>query len=420
MDRDSILFAMANPDPEILPGDAKKAGAAVVATGRSDFPNQVNNVLGFPGIFRGALDVRASDVNEAMKIAAAHALADLVGDKLSFDLVIPEPFDLHIAPAVAEAVAQAAMESGVARQPRDPGWVRRHTEELLGAVGSMRELDVSARHRGGGQAGRRGLLQSGRRPDVALSQSPAAGGVRDRAGHPPPAARERRPRQRTEQMPALPGHRPGRGLPGDRPGRAPGGRQTWRTPSNEGVRKGYTDGYLRKSAVADPIGARKNTGDNTPAMLHTRIVPGDKVRVIVAPKGGGAENMSALGMLKPSQGRQGAVDFVVDTVSKAGPNPCPPIIVGVGLGGTFEKAAYLAKHSLLREVGSDQPRSAAGRTRGRDRAALQRPGHRARGAGRHASRSSTSSSRKLPAHIASMPVAVNIQCHSARHKEAVL
>ena len=116
--------------------DAKKAGAAVVATGRSDFPNQVNNVLGFPGIFRGALDVRASDVNEAMKIAAAHALADLVGDELSFDLVIPEPFDLHIAPAVAEAVARAAMESGVARLPRDPGWVRRHTEELLGVVGS--------------------------------------------------------------------------------------------------------------------------------------------------------------------------------------------------------------------------------------------------------------------------------------------
>lgn len=136
---------------------------------------------------------------------------------------------------------------------------------------------------------------------------------------------------------------------------------------NEGVRRGYTEGYLRKSAVADPIGARKNTGDNTPAMLHVRIVPGDKVRVVVAPKGGGAENMSAIGMLKPAQGRQGAIDFIVDTVSKAGPNPCPPVVVGIGLGGTFEKAAYMAKHALLREVGVDQPGAAACRARGRTR-----------------------------------------------------
>ena len=134
MDRDAIIFAMANPDPEILPDVAKAAGAAVVGTGRSDYPNQVNNVLGFPGIFRGALDVRASDINEKMKIAAAHALADLVGDDLSFDYVIPEAFDLHIAPAVAAAVAAAAIESGVARDPKDPEWVRLHTMELLGQV----------------------------------------------------------------------------------------------------------------------------------------------------------------------------------------------------------------------------------------------------------------------------------------------
>lgn len=134
MDRDAIIFAMANPDPEILPDVAKAAGAAVVGTGRSDFPNQVNNVLGFPGIFRGALDVRASDINEKMKIAAAHALADLVGDALSFDHVMPEAFDLKIAPAVAAAVARAAIESGVARDPKDPEWVRLHTTELLGQV----------------------------------------------------------------------------------------------------------------------------------------------------------------------------------------------------------------------------------------------------------------------------------------------
>ncbi|AKX93149.1 NAD(P)-dependent malic enzyme [Neomoorella thermoacetica] len=131
MDKDSILFAMANPVPEILPDVARAAGAAVVGTGRSDFPNQVNNVLGFPGIFRGALDVKASDINDAMKIAAAHALADLVGDRLSADFVMPEAFDPRVAPAVAMAVARAAIESGVARDPKDPEWVKRHTEELI-------------------------------------------------------------------------------------------------------------------------------------------------------------------------------------------------------------------------------------------------------------------------------------------------
>lgn len=187
----------------------------------------------------------------------------------------------------------------------------------------------------------------------------------------------------------------------------------------EGVLKGYRDGYLRKSAVADPTGARKNTGDNTPAMLHTRIVPGDKVRVIVAPKGGGAENMSALAMLKPSQGRQGAIDFIVDTVSKAGPNPCPPIIVGVGLGGTFEKAAYMAKHSLLRAVGSTNPEPRLAELEDE----LERRCN-ALGIGPAGLGGTTTVIdvfvEELPAHIASMPVAVNIQCHSARHKEAVL
>ena len=135
MEDDAIIFAMANPDPEILPALARQAGAAVVGTGRSDFPNQVNNVLGFPGIFRGALDVRAADINETMKIAAAHALADLVGDRVSPDYVMPDACDLAVAPAVAAAVARAAVESGVARDPKDPEWVRRHTEELLAGVG---------------------------------------------------------------------------------------------------------------------------------------------------------------------------------------------------------------------------------------------------------------------------------------------
>jgi len=186
-----------------------------------------------------------------------------------------------------------------------------------------------------------------------------------------------------------------------------------------GVAKGYTEGYLRKSAVADPIGTRKNTGDNTPAMLHTRIVPGDKVKVIVAPKGGGAENMSALAMLKPSQGRQGAVDFVVDTVSKAGPNPCPPIIVGVGLGGSFEKAAYLAKHSLLREVGSTNPDPRLAELEDEIERRCNALGIGPAGLGGITTVIDVFV-EELPAHIASMPVAVNIQCHSARHKEVVL
>lgn len=131
MDRDAIIFALANPDPEIPPHLALAAGAAVVGTGRSDYPNQVNNVLGFPGIFRGTLDVKASDINEAMKIAAAHALADLVVDCCTPEYVIPEAFDLRVAPAVAAAVARAAIESGIARDPRDPEWVRRHTEDLV-------------------------------------------------------------------------------------------------------------------------------------------------------------------------------------------------------------------------------------------------------------------------------------------------
>ncbi|PKR79274.1 NAD-dependent malic enzyme [Halalkalibacillus sediminis] len=131
MNDDPIIFAMANPDPEIMPDDAKEAGAKVIGTGRSDFPNQVNNVLAFPGIFRGALDVRATRINEKMKVAAAEAIAGLVSeDKLSVDYVIPDPFDSRVAPAVAAAVAKAAMESGVARINVDPEEVKRKTEQL--------------------------------------------------------------------------------------------------------------------------------------------------------------------------------------------------------------------------------------------------------------------------------------------------
>ena len=187
----------------------------------------------------------------------------------------------------------------------------------------------------------------------------------------------------------------------------------------EGVRRGYQDGYLRKSAVAQPFSARVNTKDNTPPIIHTTIVPGDRLRLIVAPKGGGSENMSQLAMLKPADGREGVIRFVVDSVRRAGANPCPPIIVGVGIGGTAEKAMWLAKHSLLREVGqpSHDPEVAALEAEILER--VNRTGIGPQGFGGLTTALAVHV-ETFPAHIASLPVAVNIQCHSARHKEAVL
>jgi len=186
----------------------------------------------------------------------------------------------------------------------------------------------------------------------------------------------------------------------------------------EGTRLGYAEGYLRKSVVEDPV-RRKNTGTNTPAYIHWDLVPGDAFKVSFIAKGGGAENMSAIGMLKPSQGRQGAIDFIVDTVGKAGPNPCPPILVGVGLGGTFEKAAYMAKHSLLREVGSTNPDPRLAELEDEIERRCNALGIGPAGLGGITTVIDVFV-EELPAHIASMPVAVNVQCHSARHKEVVL
>jgi fumarate hydratase subunit alpha len=186
-----------------------------------------------------------------------------------------------------------------------------------------------------------------------------------------------------------------------------------------GVRRGYQDGYLRKSVVAQPFSARVNTKDNTPPIIHMAIVPGDKLRLIVAPKGGGSENMSQLAMLKPADGREGVIRFVVDSVRRAGANPCPPIIVGVGIGGTAEKTMWLAKHSLLREVGlrSDDPEVAALEAEIQER--VNRTGIGPQGFGGLTTALAVHV-ETFPSHIASLPVAVNIQCHSARHKEAVL
>ncbi|MCX6826670.1 MAG: fumarate hydratase [candidate division Zixibacteria bacterium] len=187
---------------------------------------------------------------------------------------------------------------------------------------------------------------------------------------------------------------------------------------NEGVRRGYKEGYLRKSIVSDPL-ERKNTGDNTPAVIHTEIVPGDKLKITIAPKGGGSENMSEVKMLKPSDGLQGVKDFVIDRVRRSGGNPCPPIIVGIGLGGTFEKCALLAKKALLREVGNRHPDKFYADLEVELLEKINKLGIGPQGLG------GTTTALDVhievfPCHIASLPVAVNIQCHAARHQSIVL
>ncbi len=188
---------------------------------------------------------------------------------------------------------------------------------------------------------------------------------------------------------------------------------------NEGVRKGYSEGYLRKSVVKQPFSARMNTKDNTPAIIHTEIVKGDKLKITVAPKGGGSENMSRFTVFKPAQGRPAVVDFVVKAVEEAGSNPCPPTIIGVGIGGSAEKAMYLAKKSLLRKVGEPSKDKEVAEL---EKELLQRINATGVGPGGVGGRITSLAVHveTHPAHIASMPVAVNIQCHSARHKEAVL
>ncbi|OAT81382.1 fumarate hydratase [Desulfotomaculum copahuensis] len=187
---------------------------------------------------------------------------------------------------------------------------------------------------------------------------------------------------------------------------------------NEGVRRGYVEGYLRKSIVGDPLN-RKNTGDNTPAVIHTRIVPGDKLRIVVAPKGGGSENMSAIKMLKPAEGVAGVKNFVLETVKAAGPNPCPPVVVGVGIGGTFEKAALLAKESLLRPVGRPSPDPVLAALENELLEAVNATGIGPQGLGGLTTALAVHI-ETYPCHIASLPVAVNLNCHASRHKEAII
>ena len=187
---------------------------------------------------------------------------------------------------------------------------------------------------------------------------------------------------------------------------------------NEGVRRGYTNGYLRKSVVADPV-RRGNTGDNTPAMIYTEIVPGENVKITVGPKGFGSENMSAIRMFKPSAGLQGIKDFILETVENAGPNPCPPMVVGVGIGGTFDKAALLAKKALMRPLDSSNPDPYYADLEKEMLEKVNGLGIGPQGFGGKTTAIGLNI-ETLPTHIAGMPCAININCHVTRHKTEVL
>lgn len=187
---------------------------------------------------------------------------------------------------------------------------------------------------------------------------------------------------------------------------------------NEGVRQGYAEGFLRKSVVKDPI-HRVNTNDNTPALIYYNMVPGDKVKITVAPKGFGSENMSRIAMLKPSDGLEGVKNFVLETVRMAGPNPCPPIVIGVGIGGSFDKAAYLAKKALIRPVNENNTDEFYSNLEKELLEEVNKIGIGPQGFGGKTTALALNI-ETYPTHIAGLPVAVNINCHVTRHKERVL
>lgn len=185
----------------------------------------------------------------------------------------------------------------------------------------------------------------------------------------------------------------------------------------QGVRQAYDEGYLRKSVVDDPVFNRINTKDNTPAVIHTEIVAGDKIKILAGGKGFGSENMSAIKMLTPSYGVEGVKEFILETVKKAGPNPCPPIVVGVGIGGTFEKAAQLAKKATLRSINTKNPDVRYAQLEDELLEKINKMGFGPAGLGGNTTALGVNI-ETFPTHIAGMPVAVNICCHAARHKEA--
>jgi fumarate hydratase subunit alpha len=187
----------------------------------------------------------------------------------------------------------------------------------------------------------------------------------------------------------------------------------------EGVRRGYFQGYLRKGIVSQPFSKRINTRDNTPAVIHSEIVPGDSLKISVLPKGGGAENKSRLGMLLPNEGKQGIIELVLKTVEEAGGDPCPPLIIGLGIGGTTEQAMLLAKKALLRKVGKANPDPEVAHLEKEVLMRVNRLGVGPMGFG-GSNTALAVHALVMPAHITSLPVAVNLQCHSARHKEVTL
>ncbi len=186
----------------------------------------------------------------------------------------------------------------------------------------------------------------------------------------------------------------------------------------EGVRQGYQDGYLRKSILEDPL-RRVNTGDNTPPVIWYNFVPGDQLTITIAPKGGGSENMSEVKMLKPSDGADGVKDFVVDRIRRSGANPCPPIVVGVGIGGTYDKCAQISKKALLREIGSKHPDPFYADMEAELLERVNKLGIGPQGLGGRTTALAVFVEAH-PCHIASLPAAVNVQCHAARHKTAVI
>ncbi len=188
---------------------------------------------------------------------------------------------------------------------------------------------------------------------------------------------------------------------------------------NAGIARGYTEGYLRKSMVAEPLFNRKNTGDNTPAIIHVESVPGDQLHILLAPKGAGSENKSALKMLVPADGVEGVKKFVLDTVVSAGSNPCPPIVVGVGIGGTMEKAAYLAKKSLIRPIVERNAHPEYAKLEAELLELINKTGIGPQGLGGITTALAVNI-EWFPTHIASLPVAVNINCHATRHGEVTL
>ncbi|MFC1507407.1 fumarate hydratase [Thermoproteota archaeon] len=188
---------------------------------------------------------------------------------------------------------------------------------------------------------------------------------------------------------------------------------------NDGVKLGYTQGYLRKSVVEDPVFDRKNTKDNTPAIIHIEIVPGDKIKITVASKGAGSENMSEIKMLKPADGIVGVKDFVIDRIKRSGGMPCPPIIVGVGVGGNFEQCAYLSKKALLRPLNTGNPDPKWNAVEKELLTKINRLGIGPMGLGGRTTALAVQI-LTMPCHIASLPVAVNLQCHAHRHKTAII